>query len=294
MDDLPVDCNTFTRLACCGKGMDHECWAKFQNSTMPEAQKSVCPQCRQKFPTTKEEIVKQVREWVDKGKAWAQTNLANKYQFGRGVPQSYEEAIEYYNMAIKQGDPNAMFQLATSYVAGEGVAQSFETAAELYALAANQGHARAQYNLGIVYANGTGVAQSYEKAIELFTLAANQGDADAQYNLGVLCYQGHGVAQSNDMARKWYLKAALQEHEDAINNLKFIDEEEGKTTPTLPCCATCGTPKTTRRPLHACSQCHTTQYCNRDCQMNHWRAGHKRECQRLQEEHEKALAPKEK
>jgi TPR repeat protein len=124
-------------------------------------------------------------------------------------------------------------------------------------------------------------------------LAANQGDADAQYNLGVLCYQGHGVAQSNDMARKWYLKAALQEHEDAINNLKFIDEEEGKTTPTLPCCATCGTPKTTRRPLHACSQCHTTHYCNRECQMAHWKeGGHKRACKRLKAAAEAEAAKK--
>jgi TPR repeat protein len=144
------------------------------------------------------------------------------------------------------------------YAYGEGVAQSLKKAVELYALASNQGHATAQYNLGVYYRDGTGVAQSYEKAIELFTLAANQGHAEAQYNLGVLCYQGHGVAQSNDLARKWYLKAALQEHEDAIGNLKVIDEEEGKTSPTLPCCATCGTPKTTRRPLHACSQCHTT------------------------------------
>jgi hypothetical protein len=72
-----------------------------------------------------------------------------------------------------------------------------------------------------------------------------------------------------------------QRDEGAIKDLKMLDEEEGKTTPTLPCCATCGTPKTTRRPLHACSQCHTTHYCNRDCQMKHWKAGHKRVCKRL-------------
>ena len=126
MDDLQVDCGTFGRLTCCGQAMDHECWAKFQNSTMPQAQKSVCPQCRQKFPTSKEGSVKQVREWVDKGKAWAQTHLASQYQFGKGVPQSYEEAIEYYNMAVKQGDPNAMYQLADMYDQGHGVAKSLE------------------------------------------------------------------------------------------------------------------------------------------------------------------------
>jgi TPR repeat protein len=149
----------------------------------------------------------------------------------------------------------------------------------VYALAANQEHAGAQYNLGNAYASGgKGVAQSYSKAIELYTLAANQGYVDAQFNVGNGYYQGKGVAQSNDMARKWWLKAALQENENAIKNLKILDEQEGKTTPTLPCCATCGTAKTTKRPLHACSQCHTVHYCNRECQMKHWKEGHKRDC----------------
>jgi len=289
MDDLQVDNNTFTRLTCCGQAMDKECWAKFQNSTMPQAQKDVCPQCRQKFPTSKEETVKQIRVWVDKGKPWAQSNLANKYQFGTGVPQSYEEAIRYYNMAIKQGDPNAMYQLAAMYSHGQGVAQSLKKAAELYALAANRGHATAQYNLGHFYEQGKSVAQSYEKAIELYTLAANQGYVNAQFNLGALYYNGDGVAESNAMARKWWLKAALQENERAIKCLQHLDQQEGKTTPTLPCCAACGTPKTTRRPLNACSQCHTVHYCNRDCQMTHWKAGHKRACKRLQKEHQKKM-----
>ena len=125
---------------------------------------------------------------------------------------------------------------------------------------------------------------------DLYTLAANQRHATAQFNLGNRYYNGQGVAQSNAMARKWWLKAALQEDESAIKNLNMLDQKEGKTTPTLPCCANCGTNKTTRRPLNACSQCHTTHYCNRECQMNHWRAGHKRDCKRLQKEHEKTMA----
>jgi TPR repeat protein len=182
-----------------------------------------------------------------------------------------------------------MFQLGFMYDRGQGVAKSLKKAAELYALAANQGHASAQCTLGAFYVNGEGVAQSYEKSVELYTLAGNQGQVNAQFNLGLAYYNGLGVAQSNDMARKWWLKAALQENEEAIKNLKIIDQREGKTTPTLRCCATCGTPKTTKRPLNACSQCHTTHYCNRDCQMTHWKAGHKRACKRLQKEHQKKM-----
>jgi len=291
MDDLQVDSNSFTRMTCCGKGMHKHCDERVEGSTMSRAQKDRCHECRAEYPETDEGNVKQVRVWVDKGKPWAQSHLANKYQFGQGVPQSYEEAIRYNNMAVKQGDPNAMYQLADMYRQGLGVAQSLEKAAELFTLAANQGHASAQSNLGFAYAIGKGVAQSYKKASELCTLAAKQGHAEAQFNLGGLCIHGQGIAQSNNMARKWWLKAALQEYEGAIKNLKMLDQQEGKTIPTLPCCAACGTPKTTRRPLNTCSQCHTTHYCNRECQMKHWKeGGHKRDCKQLQKEHEKKKA----
>jgi TPR repeat protein len=283
MDDLQVDVATFARMTCCGKAMHIHCDESVLKSKMSEALKSRCPECRQKVPTTLKEEVKQLRLWVDKGKPWAQTNLANKYHFGQGVPQSYEETINYLNMAIKQGDPNAMCDLAIMYAQGQGVAKSLEKAAELYALSANQGHATAQYNLGVSYRDGGGVEQSYEKSIELFTLAAEQGHVGAQFNLGAAYYNGdEGVAKSDAMARKWWLKAALQEQEEAIKNLKMLDDQEGKTTPTLPCCATCGTPKTTKRPLNICTRCRTVRYCNRDCQIKHWKeGGHKRECRRL-------------
>jgi len=287
MDDLQVDCNTFSRLTCCGKAMHKHCSERVNRSKMSPALKSRCPECRQKKPTSEKEQVKQIRVWVDKNKPWAQTSLAYHYQLGRGVPLSYEQAIQYYTMAIKQGDPNAMYGLAGMYDRGQGITQSFEKAAEVYALAANQEHASAQFNLGLSYARGQGVAQSYEKTIELYTLAANQGVANAQGSLGILYYNGEGTAQSNAMARKWFLKAALQEDELAIKYCKHLDEMEGKTTPTLPCCAACGTHETTRRPLKNCQQCHTTHYCNRDCQMKHWNEGHKRQCKQLRKENEK-------
>jgi hypothetical protein len=91
MDDLQVDNNTFVRMTCCGKAMHKHCDEGVMGSTMSQAQKNRCPECRQKVPTSHENQVKQVCEWVEKGKAWAQTFLASKYmyQFGSGVPQSY-------------------------------------------------------------------------------------------------------------------------------------------------------------------------------------------------------------
>jgi TPR repeat protein len=119
MEDLQVDTASFSRMTCCGKAMHKYCSNGVLTSKMSYAQKSRCPECRQKVPTSLEEVVEQIRVWVDKGKAWAQTTLAGQYAFGSGVPQSYEKAIEYLNMAVQQGDPNGMFGLAECMLMGK-------------------------------------------------------------------------------------------------------------------------------------------------------------------------------
>jgi TPR repeat protein len=187
--------------------------------------------------------------------------LGNAYKNGRGVEQSYEKAIEYSTLAIQQDDPNAISNLATMYYQGEGVTKSIEKAIELYTRAANQGHATAQANLGVFYING------------------------------------EGVDQSNELAREWWIKAAVQDHEGALQYLQHLDKQEGRTTPTILCCSTCGKPKTPLRPLHPCKLCRTVQYCGRDCQVHHWKqGGHRRECKKLREAEAAAAAksvPKE-
>jgi TPR repeat protein len=135
-----------------------------------------------------------------------------------------------------------------------------------------------------MYYKGEGVTKSIEKAIELLTQAANQGHAGAQSNLGVRHVKGEGVDQSNELAREWWIKAAVQDHEEALQNLQILDKQEGRTTPTILCCSTCGKPKTPLRPLHPCKLCRTVQYCGRDCQVNHWKkGGHRRKCKKLRE-----------
>ena len=151
-------------------------------------------------------------------------------------------------MAVQQNDPNAMSSLATMYHQGQGVTKSIK------------------------------------KAIELCKQAADQGHASAQFNLGCSYIQGDGVDQSNERAREWWIKAAVQDQEQALRMLQRLDKLEGRTTPTILCCSTCGKPKTPLRPLKPCKLCRTVQYCGRDCQMQHWKkGGHRRECKKLRE-----------
>jgi hypothetical protein len=243
-----VDRKTFARMSCCGKAAHTHCEDRFFGSSLSREQKGKCPHCQVKLKSSDEERFELVRGWADKGKAWAQAYLGDHYCFGKGVEQSYEKAIEYLTLAIHQDDPNAMFQLAFMYERGEGVTKSFE------------------------------------KAIELYTQAANQGHASAQFNLGVMCYNGDGIDQSNELAREWWIKAAVQDQENALKSLQALDGEEGRTTPTLLCCSTCGKPKTPLRPLHPCKLCRTVQYCGRECQVQHWKkGGHRRECKKFRE-----------
>jgi TPR repeat protein len=249
LEDLPVDDAVFVRMTCCGKVTHIHCTDRFFKSSLSQEQKSKCPQCQVKLPTTEEESFEHARGWADKGKAWAQATVGSAYRFGQGVEQSYEKAIEYCTLAIQHDDPNAMFGLATMYHHGVGVAKSFEQAIALYTQAANQGHARAQFNLGNAFCKGN-----------------------------------EGVDQSFELAREWWIKAAVQDVEDALRNLQGLDKQEGRTTPTILCCSACGKPKTPLRPLKPCKLCHTVQYCGRECQVHHWKkGGHRRECTNLRE-----------
>lgn len=58
--------------------------------------------------------------------------------------------------------------------------------------------------------------------------SAIQGYANAQTNVGTYYASGTGVDQSFTKARQWWTKAAAQGHTDAIENLKQLDEMEGR------------------------------------------------------------------
>jgi TPR repeat protein len=263
LDELSRDTCKLMRYICCGKTCCLECHNNVMKSKMPDNLKHRCHQCRKPSPTAKE-AVERVREWVDKGEAWAQIMMGNWYRDDEhGVEQSYVMAAMLYEKAVAQGDPVAM------------------------------------YNLALLYRDGEGVEQSCKKSVELHTMAAEQGYVEAMLSLGVRYFQGQGVAQSNQLAREWWTKAANEGHENATKNLQILDEQEGKsTTNTAPtttaspppppvCCSSCNTPQPSGHTFQKCKGCRTVQYCNTECQRAHWSpGGHKQECKRLRKKKE--------
>ena len=241
----------FVRYTCCGKGIHFWCDKGIIVSSLSQEQKNLCPLCRTEYAHSDEETVEQLCRWVEKGKAWAQSTLGQRYQDGIGVDQSDQQARE------------------------------------LFELAASQGYANAQYNLGCIYDEGQGVDQSDERAREYYEAAARQGIGYAQTNLGLLFHNDQGVERSFETARKWYMKAAEQGVEQAIKNLQNLDKKEKRTTPSFTPkpfeCATCYRPHDpTEHKLRPCNGCHRVYYCGRECQVEHWKRegewGHKKNC----------------
>ena len=250
IEPLQKDPKKCIRNVCCGKGIHKWCNEGIKVSSLSHEQKNMCPLCRATYPRSNEEKIDQLHRWVDKGKAWAQYLLGQRYEYGVLVDQSYQQAKE------------------------------------LYEFAASQGYASAQYNLGITYHQGQGVDQSYERAKEYYEAAARQGHDTAQYTLGTLYHNGRGVEQSFETARAWWMKAAEQGFENAIGALQQLDEIEGRTTPSfIPKpfeCASCYRPHDpSEHKLRPCNRCHRVYYCRRECQVKHWKAefnGHKKLC----------------
>jgi len=95
------------------------------------------------------------------GDSEAQTQLAMRYQTGRGVEIDPAEAARWYERAARQGDADAQFNLGNMYLLGEGVSADDNQAVAWYRKAADQGHEAAQQNL-----------ESMERALVVSTQAS--------------------------------------------------------------------------------------------------------------------------
>jgi uncharacterized protein len=133
----------------------------------------------------------------------------------------YDNAVYWYLLAAEQGHADAQSNLAQIYSYGKGVPQDYKTAVKWFKLAAEQGHTHAQYNLGFMYEKGQVVTQDVKTAVKWYRLSAEQGHAGAQYNLGEMYQYGRGVIRDNIYAHMWYSIAASSGKQNAVTN-RFI------------------------------------------------------------------------
>ena len=133
---------------------------------------------------------------------------------------STADNVASYLKLAEQGDKFAQFNLADCYNHGKGISKDKAKAVYWFRKSADQGFAVAQLYLGVCYCFGYGVAEDKAKAFYWYAKAAGQGDADAQYNLAVCYHNGEGVAKDKAKAVYWFRKAAEQGIEEAK---QFLD-----------------------------------------------------------------------
>jgi TPR repeat protein len=149
LDVLPKDPAKFLRMTCCGKGMHIACCEKKNNSkSMSMEQRNSCCLCRTKLNAAgSKEDLEQLRHHVKKGKGWSMAMLAQRYQTGLGVDQSWERTAHYFKMAVKHGDVGSMVSLGFLYMTGQGGEVDLEKTKELWMKAASFGDITAIKNL---------------------------------------------------------------------------------------------------------------------------------------------------
>ena len=196
--------------------------------------------------------------------------------------------VQLSKNAVAQGSFEAANNLGIIYSNGQGVKQDYAEAVKWWRKAAEQGYAEAQYNLGNMYAKGQGVKQNYAEAFKWFRRAAEQGIANAQCGLGALYASGNGVQKDISKALLWFEKAASQGYDDAKLALEKLRRMQATASSAADppvgssdaqgACAHCAAQSPSGIFLKSRSRCGIACCCSRDCQLSHWKAGHKKSC----------------
>ena len=139
-----------------------------------------------------------------------------------------------------------------------------------------------------MHEHGQGVKQNYAEAVKWYRTAAEQSHASAQHNLGVMYANGQGVQQDFSKAVVWFEKAASKGFDPAKLALKQARLDQARASSADPpvrssndpqgVCAYCAAQAPSVTSLKSCSRCGIVLYCGRDCQLSHWKAGHKKSC----------------
>ena len=139
------------------------------------------------------------------------TNSADMYFHGEGVPQNDTEALLWFRKAADQGNAKAQYGIGYMYHNGKGVPQSDAEALIWYLKSANQGDAKAQISIGAMYYYGQGVAQDYTESLRWYRLAADQGDAIAEDGIAYIYLYGHGVTRTTPRLSAGSAKPPIKE-----------------------------------------------------------------------------------
>jgi TPR repeat protein len=185
--------------------------------------------------------------------AFAMTELAYFYIYGKGIPKNIDEGIQWLRKASELEDPqamsslayyfrdkykdsensffwakkgsnlgntNAIIQLAHCYYQGFGVDKNEAECFRLYLKAADLGNSLSVNNVGVCYAKGIGVDKDDKKSFEMYLKSAELGLLSGMYNVANCYKNGKGTSEDREKAIEWYKKSAKYGEERSRKTLK--------------------------------------------------------------------------
>lgn len=156
-----------------------------------------------------EQKVDELRKKAGSGDADAQSDLAERYAAGEGVPRDSVKAVELFQQAAAKGLARAQYRLSQMYVKGEGVPHDSIKAVDLLRQSAANGYAKAQAALADMYAKGEGVARDEVLAYAWASLALRQGEDQAREVQSSIKLTTLLRDEAERLAAKWQRGVAL-------------------------------------------------------------------------------------
>src|SRR5579883_593634 len=136
------------------------------------------------------------RELAEQGSPEAQLRLAQMYERGEGVLQSFVDAVRWYGEAARRGVVAAQARLGEILLTGLAAPRT----ASASALARMESQGSQESLLGRMFPQGLAVRQDTAQAAQWNRAAAEAGDAPAQARFGYQCAAGLGVERDLALA----------------------------------------------------------------------------------------------
>lgn len=248
---------------------------------------------------------------AEMGHELSQTEVALCYNNGFGIKKSLSRAVKWYRLAIDKGNTRAQQLLGELYLTEDTLGNEAEGLRLLKLAAAGNSPVHAacssllSYNFGRI-CNSEGIIDHKRLHLSIFWAEklAMQGCSEGYYALACIIHNATETAwhpyshcipeydpiptisfliqKAISICTKEYalcIEQGMNEKRKCIENelnnaYRFQEQEINSRINACPC------GKNKRGcVLKVCSKCNTVKYCGRQCQVQHWRNGHKAACQ---------------